>query len=79
MCAIAGEKNEKTDLRSSRRMWKTFVYTPILNIIKGQGHIALAPAWTAIAVLLLDGGTTLHWLFNHPAKLSSFGPVCQIL
>lgn len=48
---------------------KTFVYTCILNIIRGKNLIALAGAWTGIAALLLDEGTTLHRLFGLPVPM----------
>ena len=45
------------------------VYGTILNIVRGQGHIALAAAWTGITALLLDGGNTLHLLFRLPVPV----------
>lgn len=49
---------------------KTYVYSCIINIVRGMGLSALAAAWTGIASLLLDGGTTIHRLFGLPVPLT---------
>ena len=35
---------------------KTFLYEALLHEVRGQGHIALACAWSGIAAVLLEGG-----------------------
>ena len=56
MCVIAWEINEKVFyLEAPGGCSNTFLYAIILNIVRGEGHIA-------IATLLLDGGTTLFGL-----------------
>ena len=35
---------------------KTFLYASLLHYVRGQGHIALATAWSGIAAVLLQGG-----------------------
>ena len=39
---------------------KTFLYEALLHRVRGQGHIALACAWSGIAAVLLEGGRTCH-------------------
>lgn len=48
---------------------KTFIYSCLLHIIRGRGQTALATAWTGIAALLLEEGTTLHRLFGLPVPV----------
>jgi ATP-dependent DNA helicase PIF1 len=43
---------------------KTFLWTTLLNFIRGQGKIALAVASSGIATLLVPGGRTPHSCFK---------------
>ena len=43
---------------------KTFLYEALLHRVRGQGHIALACAWSGIVVVLLEGGRTCHSRFG---------------
>lgn len=49
---------------------KTYVYSCLLNIVRGRGRIALAAAWTGIAALLLDDGKTIHKTFGLPVPIT---------
>ena len=39
---------------------KTFVLNCLLNAVRGDGYIAVATALSAVASMLLEGGSTLH-------------------
>ena len=47
---------------------KTFLYTTIINVLRGMGKCVLSMAWTGIAALLLPGGRTCHNAFVLPLK-----------
>lgn len=70
LSAISGNSVEKLFfLEAPGGYGKTFIYSCLLHIIRGRGHSALASAWTGIAALLLEGGTTLHRLFGLPVPV----------
>jgi hypothetical protein len=48
---------------------KTFLYETLLHHVRGQGHVALACAWSGIAATLLQGGRTCHSRFGLPVPL----------
>ena len=39
---------------------KTFVLNCLMNAVRGDGHVVVATALSAVASMLLEGGTTLH-------------------
>uniref|UniRef100_A0A914V1X4 ATP-dependent DNA helicase n=1 Tax=Plectus sambesii TaxID=2011161 RepID=A0A914V1X4_9BILA len=48
---------------------KTFLYSTLCNILKGQGKNSIVVAWTGIAATLLPGGRTMHSQFKLPLHL----------
>lgn len=68
--AVKGESEEKLFfLEAPGGCGKTFLFSCLLCILRGQNQIALAGAWTGIASLLMKGGTTLHRLFGLPVPV----------
>ena len=45
---------------------KTFTFNTMLEMVRGQGHVALAVAQSGIAATLLQGGRTAHSRFRLP-------------
>ena len=48
---------------------KTFVLNLLLSALRGDGHIALATALSAVASMLLEGGSTLHSKLKVPINI----------
>ena len=48
---------------------KTFLYTALINVLRGERRSVLAVAWTGIAAILLPGGLTCHTAFRLPLDL----------
>ena len=48
---------------------KTFVLNLLLSALRGDGHIALATALSAVASMLLEGGSTLHSKLKVPIDI----------
>ena len=57
---------------------KTFLYEALLHHARGQGHIALATAWSGIAAVLLEGGRTCHSRFGLPVPMPREAVVSSI-
>ena len=57
---------------------KTFLYEALLHHVRGQGHIALACAWSGIAAVLLEGGRTCHSRFGLPVPMPREGVASSI-
>ena len=57
---------------------QTFLYEALLHHVRGQGHIALACAWSGIAAVLLEGGRTCHSRFGLPVPMPREGATSSI-
>jgi ATP-dependent DNA helicase PIF1 len=56
---------------------KTFLWTTMLNFIRGQGKIALVAASSGIVALLLPGGRTPHSRFKIPLDIKQ-NSMCNV-
>ena len=48
---------------------KTFLYTALINALRGNKKRVLAVAWTGIAAILLPNGVTCHTAFRFPLDI----------
>lgn len=53
---------------------KTYLYTTLINVLRGMEKKVLAMAWTGIASILLPGGRTCHNAFGLPLRLTADSP-----
>jgi PIF1-like helicase len=49
---------------------KTFLYSTLMHVLRGEGKVVIPVAFTGIAAALLDGGRTSHSRFRLPVPLT---------